>query len=215
MDQQPTQPMGPFGRPPDQPPAGASGRAPMSRSRKAKVVGTVAAVGLIGALAAGGVAWAGGALGGGQGGDKQTYGIEPAALTGPESPEPTKAPKPGERLKHGLPGRFGIGIGLHGEFVVKQSDGSGYQTVATQVGEVTAVSSSSITLKSEDGYSRTYTVTADTLVNSTRDGISAVKKGDQVRVFATVADEKATAVQVADVTGRKDAMEKWGFGKHR
>jgi hypothetical protein len=178
------------------------------------VAGTVAAVGLIGALAAGGVAWAGGALGGGLGGDP-AYNAAPAALTGPESPDPTKAPKPGDHFKRGLPGRFGMGMGLHGEFVVKQSDGSGYQTVATQVGKVTAVSSSSITLKSEDGYSRTYAVTADTLVNSTRDGISAVKNGDQVRVFATVADEKATAVQVADVTGRKDAMDKWGFGKHR
>lgn len=205
MDQQPTQPIGPF----EQPSQAARSR---SGSRKAKVAGTVAAVGLIGALAAGGVAWAGGALGGG---DKQTYGLEPAALTGPESPAPSEAPKPGDHRKRGLPGRFGMGMGLHGEFVVKQSDGSGYQTVATQVGEVTAVSSSSITVKSEDGYSRTYAVTADTLVNSTRDGIGAVEKGDQVRVLATVADEKATAVQLADVTGRKDAIEKWGFGRHR
>ncbi|GAB3427055.1 hypothetical protein [Flindersiella endophytica] len=207
MDQQPTPPMGPF--------EPQSGPKQGSGSRRAKVAGTVAAVGLIGALAAGGVAWAGGALGSGGQGGNQTNDAAPAALTGPETPAPTDAPKPGEHVKRGMPGRFGMGMGLHGEFVVKQSDGSGYQTVATQVGKVTAVSSSSITLKSEDGYSRTYTVTADTLVNSTRDGISAVKKDDEVRVFATVADEKATAVQVADVTGRKDAIEKWGFGRHR
>lgn len=214
MDQQPTQPMGPFEPRSELP----SGPKQGSGSRKAKVAGTVAAVGLIGALAAGGVAWAGGALGGGGQGDGKTYDAAPAALTGPETPAPTnKAPKPGDQLKRGLPGRFGMamGMGLHGEFVVKQSDGSGYQTIATQTGEVTAVSSSSITLKSEDGYSRTYTVTADTLVNSTRDGIASVKKGDNVHVFATVADEKATAVQVGDVTGRKAAIEKWGFGRHR
>jgi hypothetical protein len=107
---------------------------------------------------------------------------------------------------------FGLGGALHGEFVVKKDDGS-YQTVATQRGEVTAVSKESITVKSEDGYSRTYTLTEDTLVNAARDGIDDVKTGNTVTVFAVVADGKATATSVNDGTVRKAAGEKWGFGR--
>ena len=74
-------------------------------------------------------------------------------------------------------GQFGLGGALHGEFVVKK-EGGAYQTVATQRGEVTAVSKDSITVKSEDGYSRTYAITEDTLVNAARDGIDDVKTGN-------------------------------------
>ncbi|MEI8408959.1 MULTISPECIES: hypothetical protein [unclassified Kribbella] len=48
-----------------------------------------------------------------------------------------------------------FGDALHGEFVTAK-DGGGYETIATQKGEVTAVSTTSITVKSADGYSRTY-----------------------------------------------------------
>ena len=99
---------------------------------------------------------------------------------------------------------------LHGEYVVEK-DGGGYQTVATQRGEVTAVSKDSITVKSADGYSRTYTLTTDTLVNATRDGIDSVKTGNQVTVSAIVADGKATAASVDDGTVRDAAGQKWGF----
>ncbi len=105
---------------------------------------------------------------------------------------------------------FGIGGALHGEFVVEK-DGGGYQTVATQRGEVTAVSKDSLTVKSEDGYSRTYTLTEDTLVNAARDGIDDVKTGNTVTVFATVADGKATAVSVNDGTVRDAARDKLGL----
>ena len=44
---------------------------------------------------------------------------------------------------------------LHGEFVV--SDGSGgYATMLTQNGTVTAISATSITVRSDDGYTQTY-----------------------------------------------------------
>ena len=46
---------------------------------------------------------------------------------------------------------------LHGEFV--ESDGAGrYTTVVTQTGAVTAISSTSITVRSEDGFSQTYVI---------------------------------------------------------
>jgi len=45
---------------------------------------------------------------------------------------------------------------LHGEFVVP--DGGGYSTVLTQTGTVTAISPTSITVRSDDGYNQTYVI---------------------------------------------------------
>jgi hypothetical protein len=159
-----------------------------------RVAGTVAAVAAT--TAAGGVAWA-------------TTGADP---TPTPSASPSASAKP-DHPKGGGPGRhgeFGMMGALHGEFVVEK-DGGGYQTVATQRGEVTAVSKDSITVKSADGYSKTYLITADTLVNATRDGIDSVKTGNQVSISAIVADGKATAASVDDGTVRDAAGQKWGF----
>ena len=167
-----------------------------------RLAGTIAAVAVT--TTAGGVAW--------------------AATSADPTPSPSASPSTPAEPPAGLgkgpgggpggpggPGRFfGQGGALHGEFVVKK-DGGGYQTVATQTGEVTAVSKDSITVKSEDGYSRTYTLTEDTLVNAARDGIDDVKTGNTVTVSAIVADGKATASSVNDGTVRKAAGEKWGF----
>jgi len=107
----------------------------------------------------------------------------------------------------GFKGMFGGGI--HGEFVTPKQDG-GFQTIATQSGEVTAVSSDSLTVKSEDGFSRTYTLGSDTRVNAGREGVTAVKTGDQVSVFATVEGSTATAVMVVDTT-RPEMGKGWFF----
>jgi len=48
---------------------------------------------------------------------------------------------------------------------------AGIRPFATPARQRDAVSKDSITLKSDDGFSRTYTVAAETLVNSARDGI--------------------------------------------
>ncbi|MGW1346450.1 hypothetical protein ACWCOV_35715 [Kribbella sp. NPDC002412] len=159
-----------------------------------RVAGTAAAV--VAMTVAGGVAWA-------------SSGADPTPTPSPSaSPTPDKQGEPGKGPHRG--GQFGLGGALHGEFVVKKDDGS-YQTVATQRGEVTAVSKESITVKSEDGYSRTYTLTEDTLVNAARDGIDDVKTGNTVSVFAVVADGRATATSVNDGTVRKAAGDRWGF----
>ncbi|TCC47597.1 hypothetical protein E0H75_22790 [Kribbella capetownensis] len=160
-----------------------------------RIAGTVAAVAAT--TTAGGVAWA-------------ATNADPTPSPSPSaSPSaPSNQPGPGKGLGHR--GEFGMGGALHGEFVVPK-DGGGYQTVATQRGEVTAVSKDSITVKSEDGYSRTYTLTEDTLVNAARDGIDDVKVGNTVQVTAVVADGKATASSVNDGTVRKAAGDKWGF----
>jgi hypothetical protein len=99
------------------------------------------------------------------------------------------------------PGLLGGGLfgAVHGTVVVPKS-GGGYQTVAFQTGKVTAVSSTSITLRSADGYSHTYQVTSSTMVNAQRDGIGSIKNGNQVVVDATVSGSTATAIRIIDMT---------------
>jgi len=103
---------------------------------------------------------------------------------------------------HGRPGGFGFGFGgpfgaVHGQFVVPKS-GGGYQTIDTQRGAVTAVSATSITVKSADGFVKTYQVVSSTTVDAQRDGIAAVKTGHQVLVTATVSGSTVTAASILD-----------------
>ena len=102
----------------------------------------------------------------------------------------------------GRPGGFGLGFGgpfgaVHGQFVVPKS-GGGYQTIDTQRGAVTAVSATSITVKSADGFVKTYQVVSSTNVDAQRDGISTVKTGHQVAVTATVSGSTVTASSILD-----------------
>lgn len=85
---------------------------------------------------------------------------------------------------------------LHGDFVVPDGDG-GYQTQRMQIGEVTESDDSSITVASEDGYTRSYVVGPSTQ----RQGDVAI--GDTVRVTATVSGDTATATSIvpADQAG--------------
>ena len=90
----------------------------------------------------------------------------------------------------GLGGPFGA---VHGQFVVPKS-GGGYQTIDTQRGSVTSVSTNSITVKSADGFTKTYQVSSSTNVDAQRDGIGSVKTGHQVAVTAT---DRGTAAAVS------------------
>ena len=124
------------------------------------------------------------------------------------APDAQQAPalKPGK-----LGGRHhgrGLGMGIHGEFTTR-APGGGYQTIATQVGEVSEVSRSSLTVRSEDGYSRTYAVDDNTLVNAGNDGIADVRQGDQVHVTAVVRDGRASAVSVDDATRVRELRGRW------
>lgn len=162
-----------------------------------RIAGTVAAVAVT--TTAGGVAWA-----------ATNADPTPSPSASPSAPNTTEPGKPGGPGGFGKHGEFGPGRALHGEFTVEK-EGGGYQTVATQTGEVTAVSKDAITVKSADGYSKEYAVTADTLVNATRDGITSIKTGNTVSVQALVADGKYTATNVSDGTQRDAAREKWGL----
>jgi hypothetical protein len=88
---------------------------------------------------------------------------------------------------------------LHGEVVL---GGKKHRVVDFQRGEVTAVSSSSITVKSTDGFTATYVVDAKTKVRQAKQqaAIGDVKTGDKVRVVATKDGSTLTANRIADRT---------------
>jgi len=144
-----------------------------------------------------------------------------AAAAAP-TPSPSTAPGPQHRAAGGWRGfaggfpraGFGIGIGaggvVHGQLTVPKS-GGGYQTEDVQQGTVTAVSSGSITVKSADGFTATYVVSSNTLVDAKAAGIGSVKKGDTVSVTATVSGSTATAVNVLDETAIQAGRAAFGF----
>ncbi|MGH9036867.1 MAG: hypothetical protein ACRD0O_13970 [Acidimicrobiia bacterium] len=108
--------------------------------------------------------------------------------------------------------RFGFGPGLgfggfdpggiHSEVTFENPEGK-FQTTATQLGKVVAVSPTSITLESEDGYKRTYAVGEDTLVTAGRDGIGNLEKGNSVHLIARVEGSEARAVRIFDAAAMK------------
>ena len=108
----------------------------------------------------------------------------------------------------GFGGHFGFFGALHGEFTVP-APGGGYQTLAVQRGQVTAVNASSITVKSEDGFSRTYSVDGNTVVAAGDNGIADVKTGNAVRILAVVSGGKARAVQIFDATTVQRSRGTW------
>jgi hypothetical protein len=127
----------------------------------------------------------------------------PAAAQNAVTSTPVPAPSPGAPGAHRFFRRFGGGFAssgmLHGQFVVAKP-GGGYQTVDVQDGQVTAVSTTSITVKSSDGFTKTYVVTSSTMVDAQRDGIGSVKVGNQASVLATVSGSTVTATNIADLT---------------
>ncbi|MDQ0924259.1 hypothetical protein QF038_002767 [Pseudarthrobacter sp. W1I19] len=110
---------------------------------------------------------------------------------------------------------------LHSEGVVKKADGT-FQTILEQRGTVEAVSDTSITVKSEDGYSQAYAVNADTKVTKapaaepdnaqgTDDGgkrlkpaegtIADIATGDTVRIAGVKDGDQATAERISEGAG--------------
>ena len=148
----------------------------------------------------------------------------PGPLASPSAAAATPAPLPmpsGQQPGRPGPGyrRFGGGFGfgglfgaLHGQLVVAKP-GGGYQTVDVQTGQVTAVSTTSITLKSADGFTKSYVVTSSTLVDAQRDGIGSVKVGNQATMLATVSGSAATATSITDLTLLQQSHGGFGSGR--
>jgi hypothetical protein len=91
---------------------------------------------------------------------------------------------------------------VHGQLTVPKS-GGGYQTVDVQSGTVSAVSASSVTVKSKDGFTATYAVTSSTSVDAKAAGIASVKQGDTIFIIAKVSGTTATAANIFDMTAVK------------
>lgn len=180
--------------------------APRTRLRRgvataaASVLGLVAAFGLGTALARAG---------------DGTEAIGPAAASSSASPsddadekaetDDGRAAKRGER-RHG-PGGFGrmlgrglSGAALHGSYVVGDPDG-GYRTVVTQRGEVTALSATSLTVRSEDGFTQTYRLDEDTTdLLGGPEGVDDLSEGDEVGVSGEKSGGTVKATHVVDLS---------------
>lgn len=94
-------------------------------------------------------------------------------------------------------GQFGGGAGLsmmrdalHGDFTVAQN--GGYVTERMQTGDVTALSATSITVKSQDGYTQTYSV------GSSTEKANNLATGATVTVLAKVTGTTATATSITN-----------------
>ncbi|GAA2983192.1 hypothetical protein [Actinokineospora diospyrosa] len=90
----------------------------------------------------------------------------------------------------GRGGAGGVAGALHGEFTVSESDGK-YGTRLLQTGEVTAINDTSVTAKSVDGYTKTYTIDANTVRQ-------AIEQGDTVTIIATESGDTATATTITE-----------------
>jgi hypothetical protein len=156
----------------------------MILSRKvAAIVGGVAAVAVIGTA---GVAAATAA-------PSPSGSPAPSASPGasPSAPGADKGERGEGRRGHGRVGH--LFRGLHGEWVVKQQDGT-FVTMVGARGEVTAVSATSITIKAEDGFTATFAVNADTKVRGRDvDKIADVKVGDRGGALGPKSGDTATA----------------------
>ncbi len=88
-----------------------------------------------------------------------------------------------------MAGALGLGEVQHGALTVQDN---GTPTVVTvQRGAVTAASAGSVTVKSQDGFSATYAITADT-----RGNLANLAKGDTVLVVARKSGSQAVLVRV-------------------
>jgi hypothetical protein len=137
----------------------------------------------------------------------------PSASPSPSNGKQGSGAPHGWREFRGGPGlRFGMlgGGVVHGQVTVPKS-GGGYQNLDIQNGTVTAVSTGSVTVKSADGFTATYTVTSNTVVGAQSAGIGSVKKGDTIFVTATVSGSTATAATIVDVTAIKNGRASFGF----
>ncbi len=95
----------------------------------------------------------------------------------------------GPRGGMGGPGG-GLMNAVHGEFTISDGNG-GYKTELMQTGQVTAISSTSVTAKSADGYTKTYTINSSTTFGN--GSASDIANGDTVMITATPSGDAATA----------------------
>ena len=119
------------------------------------------------------------------------------APTASASPTPTAKPNdpdqlgPGKRLRLARLARSA----LHGEVTLA---GEKHRVVVFQRGPIEKVSDSSLTVKSTDGYTATYVVSAQTMVRKKADKatVADLQAGDRVLVVATKDGSTLKAVRI-------------------
>ena len=200
-----------FSPPPPPPPT----QEPVSRpARRRRLPHAAMAGGLVFGMALGGagIAFAAGS-GSGTGSGSST--------TSPSAPNKTAPPFAGRHKGH--MGRMGgaelgrLGLGgrvLYGQATIQTPSGA-TKTIDFQVGTVSAVSSTSITVQSGTGtvHTQTYTVQPSTIVDSQADGIGSVKSGDKVIVIAQDnGSGNPTAMDIRDQTQMRNSRQGFGYG---
>jgi hypothetical protein len=85
---------------------------------------------------------------------------------------------------------------LHGDFTV--SENGSYVTERMQTGEITAVSATTITAKSADGYTQTYVINSSTQVDQGDEQVSDLKTGTTVTIIAKLSGGTGTATTISD-----------------
>ncbi|BCW44242.1 DUF5666 domain-containing protein [Arthrobacter sp. StoSoilB5] len=123
----------------------------------------------------------------------------PSSATASPDPTATASPSPSPGSKS-----FAVhGRGIHGEFTVKNQDGT-YRIVLTQTGKIESVNSTSITVKSDDGFTQSYAINSDTRISRMPTELSELRngKGKPTLPSATAADLKAG--DTVRIAGSKD-----------
>ncbi|MEX1210587.1 MAG: hypothetical protein WEA35_06935 [Candidatus Nanopelagicales bacterium] len=123
---------------------------------------------------------------------------------GTTSQESRQGPGPGG-YGPGAHGPNKLGQMLHGESVVELEDGT-YVTQRMQVGDVTSVSETSLTVRSEDGFTETYVVGEETTLVRDQATGTAASVGDVAHVRAIVTGTTITADVVMALSPAQAAL---------
>ena len=124
----------------------------------------------------------------------QTTTIPTPAAPGTATPAaPTHPAKAGTHPGHH---KGQLGRAVHGEFTVHTKTGD--KILDTQRGVVTAVNAGSVTVKSTDGFTATYTLIPTTKVHKGKQTATQITTNDRVRVLATKTGTTATATHIGD-----------------
>jgi hypothetical protein len=119
---------------------------------------------------------------------------------------------------NGLLGGLGGGRVLHGEATVQKA-GGGTTVVHFQSGAISAISGSTMTVKSTDGFTSTFTVNGTTRIslNGTDGTLSKLAKNDKVRVMGVEDGSDTVAKMVLDgvsALGMFRGQFRGGMGHH-
>jgi hypothetical protein len=120
-----------------------------------------------------------------------------AATSSDSTPAPSASAAPSSsaapKAEHRKARRALVGRGMHGVWVVKGKDGNPV-TLETIRGTVTAVGSSSVTVKAEDGFTATFATNADTKVRGGgADALGDVKAGAKAAMVGVKSGSTTTA----------------------